>query len=67
MALLWSNSTSMSTKLIGLLVGGVLPAFLLGMTGIFQKLSTNAGVGTGPFLIGAGVTTAIVGGGVYLV
>lgn len=52
----------MSAKVIAILLGGVLPALLLGLTGVFQKLSTNARIGTGPFLIGAGITTAIVGG-----
>ena len=52
----------MSARVIAILLGGVLPALLLGMTGVLQKLSTNARIGTGPFLIGVGVTTAIVGG-----
>ncbi len=52
----------MSTRVIAILLGGVLPAVLLGMTGIFQKLSANARIGTGPFLIGVGITTAVVGG-----
>ena len=52
----------MSARVIAILLGGVLPALLLGMTGVLQRLSTNARIGTGPFLIGVGVTTAIVGG-----
>ena len=44
-----------------LLILGALPAILLGMAGIFQKFSTNGGIGTGPFLIGVGITTVIVG------
>ncbi len=52
----------MSARVIAILLGGVLPALLLGMTGVFQKLSANARIGTGPFLIIAGITTALVGG-----
>lgn len=56
----------MSARVIAILLGGVLPALLLGLTGIFQKLSTNARIGTGPFLIGVGITTAVVGGAFML-
>ena len=52
----------MTTKQIALLLGGFLPALLLGVSGIFQKLSTSGGSGTGPFLIVVGGTTAVVGG-----
>lgn len=44
-----------------------MPAILLGIAGIFQKFSVNGGIGTGPFLIGVGVTTVIVGGVFLLV
>ncbi len=47
--------------MLALVIGGVLPALMLGVAGIFQKLSTNSGIGTGPFLIGVGITTVIVG------
>jgi len=56
----------MDQKALAIVLGGVLPAILLGMAGIFQKFSTNGGIGTGPFLIGVGITTVIVGG-VFLV
>ena len=52
----------MSERAIAILLGGILPALMLGLTGVFQKLSNNARIGTGPFLIGAGLTTALVGG-----
>jgi uncharacterized membrane protein len=52
----------MTPKQLALLVGGVLPAFLLGFAGIFQKLAMNGSMGTGPFLIVTGATTMIVGG-----
>ena len=52
----------MSARVIAILLGGILPALMLGLTGVFQKLSNNARIGTGPFLIVAGLTTALVGG-----
>lgn len=52
----------MNARLIAILLGGVLPALLLGLTGIFQKLGANTGIGTGPFLMVVGVTIAAVGG-----
>ncbi|MEZ4768736.1 MAG: hypothetical protein R2844_09965 [Caldilineales bacterium] len=52
----------MSTRVLAILLGGILPALMLGLTGVFQKLSNNARIGTGPFLIVAGLTTALVGG-----
>ncbi|MCA9871761.1 MAG: hypothetical protein H6649_14370 [Caldilineae bacterium] len=52
----------MSERAIAILLGGILPALMLGLTGVFQKLSNNARIGTGPFLIVAGLTTALVGG-----
>lgn len=51
----------MTDKHLALLIGGGVPALLLGLSGIFQKLGTNAGLATGPFLIGVGLTTAVVG------
>jgi uncharacterized membrane protein len=52
----------MDNKQIAIVLGGILPAILLGLSSIFQKLSTNHGISTGPFLIGVGLTTALIGG-----
>lgn len=52
----------MDHKVLAIVLGGIVPAIMLGVAGIFQKFSTSAGIGTGPFLIGVGVTTVIVGG-----
>ena len=52
----------MDHKVIAILLGGVLPALMLGVASIFQKFSANGGIGTGPFLIGVGITTVLVGG-----
>ena len=51
----------MSDKTLSILLGGVIPAVLLGISGVFQKISTKAGIGTGPYLIGVGITTFILG------
>lgn len=52
----------MDSKPVAMIVGGVVPAVLLGLSNLFQKLGTNAGIGPGPFLLIAGLTTAVVGG-----
>lgn len=51
----------MSPKLMSLLLGGAAPAVLFGLASFFQKVSTKAGIGNGPFLIGTGLTTLAVG------
>ena len=51
----------MTSKQISILLGGVLPAILLGVSGVLQKASTKAGVAVGPFLIATGLTTVGVG------
>lgn len=51
----------MTQHQLALLIGGVVPAVLLGLSGTCQKLSTGAGIGTGPLLIVIGLTTTVVG------
>jgi len=51
----------MSLKTLGLIIGGLLPAVLLGFAGIFQKLATNHPLGIGPFLMLTGLTTCLLG------
>ncbi len=51
----------MSSELKGILIGGLLPALLYGVTGILQKLSSEADGGAGMYLIFLGVGTVIVG------
>ncbi len=51
----------MDNKTLAIVLGGVLPALMLGVAGIFQKFSTNNGIGAGPFLVGVGLTTVVVG------
>ncbi|MBK6899256.1 MAG: hypothetical protein IPH09_08315 [bacterium] len=45
----------------GLLVGGLLPALLFGVTGILQKAAGRAGAGVGPYLLCTGAGVALVG------
>jgi len=52
----------MSTKMFALLLGGVIPAFLLGFAAIFQKLAGQHQLGTGFFLVITGLTTTLIGG-----
>ncbi len=52
----------MKPNTMALLVGGLLPAVLFGMSGVIQKVSTKAGIGTGPFLIVVGVVVVVIGG-----
>jgi transporter family protein len=51
----------MSSELKGIIVGGLLPAFLYGVTGILQKLSAKADGGAGMYLIFLGIGTFVVG------
>jgi uncharacterized membrane protein len=48
-------------KTMAIVLGGLVPAVLFGVSGLFQKLNAKAGTGTGPFLIGVGVTVVLVG------
>lgn len=51
----------MQNKTLALLLGGVVPAFLFGISGVLQKTSNRAGIGTGPYLIFAGLAVLITG------
>lgn len=51
----------MSPKLLGLIVGGLLPALLYGVAGIFAKTSTNIGMPVGGHLICIGVIVSLTG------
>ena len=51
----------MTRHQLALLIGGFLPAILLGLSGVCQKLSTTAGIGSGPLLIVIGLTSTVVG------
>ena len=48
-----------------LIVGGLLPALILGIGGIFMKASIQAGLGVGSFLVLVGGTLLVLGGIVW--
>lgn len=51
----------MSSELKGILIGGLLPALLYGVTGILQKMSARAEGGAGMYLVFLGIGSVIVG------
>lgn len=51
----------MQKNTLALLLGGVLPAILFGISGVLQKTSNRAGIGTGPYLIVVGVAVLLIG------
>lgn len=51
----------MSPEALGLIVGGLIPALCYGAANVFQKVSTNAGIGTGIYLGIVGLTVTLVG------
>ncbi len=52
----------MSDSTLGLLIGGVAPALLLGFFFVFQKLATRKGIGPGEYLMVLGLTGSAIGG-----
>jgi drug/metabolite transporter (DMT)-like permease len=55
------SSDFISPKLLGLLVGGLLPALLFGASGVFSKTSSNAGMPVGGHLIFIGLAVTATG------
>lgn len=51
----------MKPEYLGLIIGGAIPAIMFALSGVLQKVGSNAGIGVGPFLVATGV--AIVGCG----
>lgn len=51
----------MAPQLIGLLIGGLLPALAYGISGLLAKVSTNMGMSVGGHLICIGVMVSLVG------
>ena len=56
----------MSPQVLGILIGGLLPALLYGATGVFSKASTKEGIGIGMYLMIIGVSIVVTGGGFFL-
>jgi len=57
----------MSNELKAIVIGGILPALLYGVTGILQKMSSEADGGAGMYLVGLGIGTTVVGVVLHLV
>jgi len=51
----------MKPQTLAILIGGVLPAIFLGVSGALQKSSAKAGIGTGPYLMVVGLVVLAVG------
>lgn len=52
----------MNSQLLGIVVGGLLPALCYGVAGVFSKTSTNAGMTVGNHLVFVGLAVSVVGG-----
>ena len=57
----------MSPQQLGLIIGGLLPALFYGVSSVFAKVSTTAGMPVGPHLICIGVAISLVGVGMQQV
>lgn len=55
----------MSEQSYGMLIGGLLPAIFYGISGVFAKPATEAGIGIGPYVIIIGLSVTVVGVAVY--
>lgn len=51
----------MKPQTLALLIGGILPAIFLGVSGVIQKSSAKAGIGTGPYLMVVGLVVLAMG------
>ncbi len=51
----------MSSQTIGLLIGGIIPAIIYGISGIFSKSAMQIGMGLAPYLIITGAAIALTG------
>ncbi|MEO0396140.1 MAG: hypothetical protein AAF243_09180 [Cyanobacteria bacterium P01_A01_bin.137] len=51
----------MTSNLLGLMVGGLLPALFYGISSVFAKSSTNAGMSVGGHLFVIGITISLTG------
>ena len=51
----------MSKESLALLIGGILPAILFGVSSVFQKTAAKAGITTGPYLICIGLVVVVAG------
>ncbi len=52
----------MTNKQLSLVIGGFIPAVLFGIVAVFQKVANREAVGTGPYLMGIGLSIFVMGG-----
>jgi uncharacterized membrane protein len=52
----------MSKQTLAILIGGVLPAVLYGVAGVFQKTAARTAIGPGPYILIIGVVAVVIGG-----
>lgn len=52
---------AMSETQLGIVVGGIIPALLFGISGICQKLSNQHGISTGAYVVSVGLGVLLVG------
>lgn len=57
----------MSKQWMAIVIGGLLPAIFLGLSGVLQKTAAKTGIATGPYIAVIGLVVAAVGGVVTLV
>jgi uncharacterized membrane protein len=57
----------MSKQWTAILIGGLLPAVFLGISSVFQKTASRAGIAPGFYLLIIGIVVALVGAAVALV
>lgn len=57
----------MKHSTLAMLVGGLLPAVLFGVSGVMQKACARTGIGTGPYLAITGLAVLTIGGFLTLV
>lgn len=51
----------MSAQMIGLIVGGLLPAIFYGLSAVFAKASNSAGIGLGYYILTMGAAAVMTG------
>ncbi len=56
----------MSKQWLAILIGGLLPAFFLGVSGVLQKTASRTGIAPGPYILIIGLVVAAIGGAVAL-
>lgn len=57
----------MSKQWMAVVIGGLLPAVFLGLSGVLQKTAARTGIAVGPYVVVVGLVVAGVGGIVTLV